>query len=204
MKYEQKNGWEIVDKTEKKQIFDFCELYKKYLDNGKTERLCVDYTVKLAQNAGFVEYNEKMPLNSGDKVYINNRGKSIILAVIGKKDITEGINLVASHIDSPRLDLKQNPLYEDTELALLKTHYYGGIKKYQWTTIPLAMYGVVVKADGTSVNIAIGDDEKDPVFCVTDLLPHLAQKQMSQKLSEAIPGENLNVLIGSIPNDDEK
>ena len=204
MKYEQKNGWEIIDKAEKKQVFDFCELYKKYLDNGKTERLCVEYTVKLAKDVGFVEYDENKPLNSGDKIYINNRDKSIILAVIGKKDITDGINLVAAHIDTPRLDLKQNPLYEDTDLALLKTHYYGGIKKYQWTTIPLAMYGVVVKADGTKVNIAIGDDENDPVFCVTDLLPHLAQKQMSQKLSEAIPGENLNVLIGSMPADTDK
>ena len=204
MKYEQKNGWEIISEDEKNQVYDFCELYKEYLNNGKTERLCVDYTISLAKEAGFAEFNETKKLVAGDKIYINNRGKSIILAVVGKKDITEGINLVAAHIDSPRLDLKQNPLYEDTDLALLKTHYYGGIKKYQWTTIPLAMYGVVVKADGTKVNIAIGDDENDPVFCVTDLLPHLAQKQMSQKLGEAIPGENLNVLIGSLPTDTEK
>ena len=199
MKYEQKNGWEIISEDEKNQVYDFCESYKEYLNNGKTERLCVDYTIALAKEAGFAEFNETKKLVAGDKIYINNRGKSIILAVVGKKDITEGINL-----DSPRLDLKQNPLYEDTDLALLKTHYYGGIKKYQWTTIPLAMYGVVVKADGTKVNIAIGDDENDPVFCVTDLLPHLAQKQMSQKLGEAIPGENLNVLIGSLPTDTEK
>ena len=204
MKYEQKNGWEIISEDEKNQVYDFCESYKEYLNNGKTERLCVDYTIALAKEAGFAEFNETKKLVAGDKIYINNRGKSIILAVVGKKDITEGINLVAAHIDSPRLDLKQNPLYEDTDLALLKTHYYGGIKKYQWTTIPLAMYGVVVKADGTKVNIAIGDDENDPVFCVTDLLPHLAQKQMSQKLGEAIPGENLNVLIGSLPTDTEK
>lgn len=204
MKYEQKNGWEIISENEKNQVYDFCESYKEYLDNGKTERLCIDYTIELAEKAGFIEYDETKKLSAGDKIYINNRGKSIILAVIGKKDITEGINLVAAHIDSPRLDLKQNPLYEDTDLALLKTHYYGGIKKYQWTTIPLAMYGVVVKADGTKVNISIGDDENDPVFCVTDLLPHLAQKQMSQKLGEAIPGENLNVLIGSLPADAEK
>ena len=204
MKYEQKNGWEIISDAEKNQIFDFCEAYKKYLDNSKTERLCVDYTIELAKHAGFVEFDENKALKNGDKIYINNRGKSIILAVIGEKNILEGINLVASHIDSPRLDLKQNPLYEDTDLALFKTHYYGGIKKYQWTTIPLAMYGVVVKADGTKINIAIGDDENDPVFCITDLLPHLAQKQMSQKISEAIPGENLNVLIGSIPDDSDK
>ena len=204
MKYEQKNGWEIINDDERKNVYDLCESYKEYLDNGKTERLCVDYTIELAEKAGYIEYDESKKLAAGDKIYINNRGKSVILAVIGQKDITEGINLVAAHIDSPRLDLKQNPLYEDTDLALFKTHYYGGIKKYQWTTIPLAMYGVVVKADGSKINIAIGDDEDDPVFCVTDLLPHLAQKQMSQKLGEAIPGENLNVLIGSLPADAEK
>ncbi len=204
MKYEQKNGWEIVKETEKKQIFDFCELYKDYLNKGKTERLCVENSIVLAETVGFKEFDENEKLNAGDKIYINNRGKALILAVIGENDITDGINLVASHIDSPRLDLKQNPLYEDTDLALFKTHYYGGIKKYQWTTIPLAIYGVVVKADGTKINIAIGDDENDPVFCITDLLPHLAQKQMTQKMGEAIPGENLNVLIGSMPGDTDK
>ncbi len=204
MRYEQKNGWEIVDDKEKKQIFDFCDLYKKYLDNGKTERLCVNYTIELAKKAGFIEFDESKKLNPGDKIYINNRNKSIVLAVVGKKPVADGINLVAAHIDSPRLDLKQNPLYEDTDLALFKTHYYGGIKKYQWTTIPLAMYGVVVKADGTKVEISMGDNDDEPAFCVTDLLPHLAQKQMSQKMSQAIPGENLNVLIGSMPADTDK
>lgn len=204
MRYEQKNGWEIVDEKEKKQIFELCDLYKKYLDNGKTERLCVNYTVSLAKEAGFTEFDENKKLNPGDKIYINNRDKSIILAIIGKSPVASGINLVAAHIDSPRLDLKQNPLYEDTDLALFKTHYYGGIKKYQWTTIPLAMYGVVVKSDGTKVEISIGDNDDEPAFCVTDLLPHLAQKQMSQKMSEAIPGENLNVLIGSMPSDTDK
>lgn len=204
MRYEQKNGWEIVDEKEKKQIFELCDLYKKYLDNGKTERLCVNYTISLAKEAGFTEFDENKKLNPGDKIYINNRDKSIILAIIGKSPVASGINLVAAHIDSPRLDLKQNPLYEDTDLALFKTHYYGGIKKYQWTTIPLAMYGVVVKSDGTKVEISIGDNDDEPAFCVTDLLPHLAQKQMSQKMSEAIPGENLNVLIGSMPSDTDK
>lgn len=204
MKYEQKNGWEIVDEKEKKQIFELCDSYKKYLDNGKTERLCVNYTISLAKEAGFTEFDENKKLNPGDKIYINNRDKSIILAIIGKSPVASGINLVAAHIDSPRLDLKQNPLYEDTDLALFKTHYYGGIKKYQWTTIPLAMYGVVVKSDGTKVEISIGDNDNEPAFCVTDLLPHLAQKQMSQKMSEAIPGENLNVLIGSMPSDTDK
>ena len=196
--------WNKYQGEKMKDVMDFNEDYKNYISLGKTERLCVDYTIELAKRAGYIEYDESQKLTAGDKIYINNRGKSIILAVIGQKDITDGINLVAAHIDSPRLDLKQNPLYEDTALALFKTHYYGGIKKYQWTTIPLAMYGVVVKADGSKINIAIGDDEDDPVFCVTDLLPHLAQKQMSQKLGEAIPGENLNVLIGSLPADAEK
>ena len=204
MAYVQKNGWLTLDADEKKSVFNLCEGYKDFLSNGKTERLCTSYSIELAEKEGFKEFDPKKPLKSGDKIYINNRRKSLMLAVIGKKDITEGIRLVAAHIDSPRLDLKQNPLYEDTELALFKTHYYGGIKKYQWTTIPLAVYGRVIKNDGTALDISIGDGENDPVFCVTDLLPHLAQKQMSQKMSEAVPGENLNILIGSLPSDAEK
>lgn len=204
MKYEQKNGWDIIEKEEKGLINDFCEPYKTYLDKGKTERECVKYSIELAEKYGFSEYDESKDLKPGDKIYVNNRDKSIMLAVIGEKPVTDGINFVAAHIDSPRLDLKQNPLYEDTDLALFKTHYYGGIKKYQWTTIPLAIYGTFVKADGSKVEFSIGDNDNDPVFCVTDLLPHLAQKQMSQKMNEAIPGENLNVLIGSLPADAEK
>ncbi|MBQ6908052.1 MAG: aminopeptidase [Clostridia bacterium] len=200
MKYEPVNGWKSADKNE---VFKFSEKYKDFLDNGKTERLCVKNAVKLAKKAGFSEYKNNAKLNQGDKIYINNRDKSIMLAVIGSQPITDGIRLVAAHIDSPRLDLKPNPLYEDTELALFKTHYYGGIKKYQWTTVPLAMYGVVVKKDGTKTEISIGDNEDDPVFCVTDLLPHLAAKQMGKKMSEGITGENLNILIGSIPTDSE-
>jgi len=176
MRYEQKNGWEIVDDKEKQQIFDLCDSYKKYLDNGKTERACVNYTIELAEKNGFIEFNESKKLNPGDKIYFNNRNKSITLAIIGKKPVEEGINLVAAHIDSPRLDLKQNPLYEDTDLALFKTRYYGGIKQYQWTTIPLAIYGVVVKSDGSKVDISIGDNDDEPAFCVTDLLPHLARR----------------------------
>ena len=167
MKYEQKNGWLTVEESSKQVIFDFCELYKSYLDNGKTERLCVKNSIKLAKEAGFVEYKETDKLKSGDKIYINNRDKSILLAVIGEKPVTDGIRLVAAHIDSPRLDLKQNPLYEDTDLALFKTHYYGGIKKYQWTATPLALYGTVVKADGTKVEISMGDNDDEPAFCVT-------------------------------------
>ena len=204
MAYIQKNGWLTLDADEKKSVFSLCEGYKDFLSNSKTERLCTSYSIELAEKEGFKEFDPKKPLKSGDKIYINNRRKSLMLAVIGKKYITEGIRLVAAHIDSPRLDLKQNPLYEDTELALFKTHYYGGIKKYQWTTIPLAVYGRIIKNDGTALDISIGDGENDPVFCVTDLLPHLAQKQMSQKMSEAVPGENLNILIGSLPSDAEK
>ena len=204
MKYEQKNGWSKVDENEKTQVFEFCESYKTFLNNSKTERLCVEYSINLAEKCGFTEYDDTKKLKPGDKVYINNRNKSIMLAVIGKNPVSDGIRLVAAHIDSPRLDLKQNPLYEDTDLALFKTHYYGGIKKYQWTAIPLAIYGTVVKADGTKIDISMGDNDDEPAFCVTDLLPHLAQKQMSQKISEAIPGENLNILVGSLPADADK
>lgn len=204
MKYNPKNGWEAVKPEEKEQIFSFCADYKTFLTRGKTERLCVDYSIQLAEAAGFKPLEAYERLKSGDKVYVNNRGKSLLLLVVGKRPVTDGLQLVAAHIDSPRLDLKQNPLYEDTDLALLKTHYYGGIKKYQWTALPLAIYGVVVHADGTRTEIAYGDGEDDPVFCVTDLLPHLAQKQMAQKLSEAITGESLNVLVGSMPADTDK
>lgn len=204
MIYEQKNGWETISETEKPAVFEFSESYKDFLNNGKTERMCVNTAVNLAKNAGFKEFDCTKKLNVGDKVYITNRNKGITLAVIGEKPLTDGIRLVAAHIDSPRLDLKQNPLYEDTDLALFKTHYYGGIKKYQWTTIPLSLYGVVVKSDGTKAEICVGDDESDPVFCVTDLLPHLAQKQMTQKMSDAVTGENLNVLIGGLPGDFDK
>ena len=140
-----------------------------------------------------------MGLKAGDKVYVNNRGKAVIMAVIGSEDIKKGVKLCAAHIDSPRLDLKQCPVYEDTEMALFKTHYYGGIKKYQWTVIPLALHGVIVKADGSKVTVTIGEDEDDPVFCVNDLLPHLAQDQMKRNLAQGIKGEELNIVIGSRP-----
>lgn len=199
MKYEQKNGWLTVEESSKQVIFDFCELYKSFLDNGKTERLCVKNSIKLAKEAGFVEYKETDKLKSGDKIYINNRDKSILLAVIGEKPVTDGIRLVAAHIDSPRLDLKQNPLYEDTDLALFKTHYYGGIKKYQWTALPLALHGVFAKKDGSVVEVVIGEDEGDPKFVINDLLPHLSREQNKRTLSDGIRGEELNVLIGSMP-----
>ena len=176
----------------------FCEGYKKFLDAAKTEREAVEYTVKLLKDHGFIEFKPGMGLKAGDKVYVNNRGKAVIMAVIGSEDIKKGVKLCAAHIDSPRLDLKQCPVYEDTEMALFKTHYYGGIKKYQWTVIPLALHGVIVKADGSKVTV-IGEDEDDPVFCVNDLLPHLAQDQMKRNLAQGIKGEELNIVIGSRP-----
>lgn len=201
---QRKNGYSRIDEAEEKAIFEFAEGYKKFLDTAKTEREAVCEAVKVLEENGFVEYKKDMKLSEGDKIYRNNRGKAIIAAVIGSAPIAEGVRLCAAHIDSPRLDLKQNPLYEDCELALFKTHYYGGIKKYQWTTIPLSLHGVIIKADGTTVTVNIGEDENDPVFCVTDLLPHLATEQMTRTATKIIRGEDLNLLIGSIPfRDDE-
>jgi len=199
---ERKSAWTKI--ADKKIVFKFCDEYIKYLNNSKTERLCVNYTRRLAEAAGFRELESVDELKSGTKVYKINRNKNIVLAVIGKQSIDNGINLVAAHIDSPRLDLKQIPLYEDCNTALLKTHYYGGIKKYQWTAIPLSLIGVAVLEDGTVIDINIGESENDPVFTITDLLPHLASDQMTKKLSAGIEGEELNVLAGSIPADCEK
>lgn len=201
---QRKNGYERINETEEKAVFAFAEDYKNFLNTAKTEREAVCEAVKLLEANGFVEYKKDMKLKAGDKIYSNNRGKAVIAAVIGTSPVDEGVRLCAAHIDSPRLDLKQNPLYEDNELALFKTHYYGGIKKYQWTTIPLSLHGVIIKADGTSITVNIGEDENDPVFCVTDLLPHLATEQMTRTATKIIRGEDLNLLIGSIPfRDDE-
>lgn len=197
--YEPKHAMEIIDDETVKRADEFCEGYKSYLDEAKIERESVEFFVNEAQKRGYTEFDNKKKYSAGDKVYYNNRGKSVILCVIGKKSVGEGVKISAAHIDSPRLDLKPNPLYEDTNLALFKTHYYGGIKKYQWTAIPLALHGVVVKADGEKVKVRIGEDEGDPQFVVTDLLPHLAQEQMKQTMAEGIKGENLNILIGSRP-----
>ena len=197
--YEPKHAMEIVDDAVVKAADDFCEGYKKYLDEAKIERETVDFFVKEAEAKGYTEFDRSKKYNAGDKVYYNNRGKAIILCVFGKKSIAEGVKISAAHIDSPRLDLKPNPLYEDTSLAFLKTHYYGGIKKYQWTTIPLALHGVIVKANGESVKVCIGEDDNDPQFVITDLLPHLAGDQMKQTMSDGIKGEQLNILIGSRP-----
>lgn len=183
----------------------FCEGYKDFLNQSKTEREAVKYAISTAERMGYVPFKKGMSLKAGDKVYYNNRGKAIVLAVIGKEDISKGVKICVAHIDSPRLDLKQNPIYEDSELALFKTHYYGGIKKYQWTAIPLSLHGVVVKKDGSKVEINIGENDDEPVFCVTDLLIHLASEQMKQPLATGVKGENLNILIGSRPfkDDDE-
>jgi len=179
----------------------FCEGYKAYLDTSKTEREAVTTTVKLAEAAGFTAYDKTKAYVAGDKVYFNNHGKSICLAVIGEDGAKNGVKIAAAHIDSPRLDLKPIPLYENNEMALLKTHYYGGVKKYQWTATPLAMHGVISKADGTCVEVSIGEDDhpEEPKFCITDLLPHLAAEQMSKTLAAGIAGEDLNILVGSRP-----
>lgn len=182
---------------------DFCETYKDFLDSSKTEREAAATAITLAKEEGFKEYVPGMQLKTGDKVYCCNRGKAVILAVIGKEPAKDGVRLAAAHIDSPRIDLKQNPLYEDNEVALFKTHYYGGIKKYQWTAIPLALHGVAVKKDGTKVTLCIGEEEGDPVFFISDLLPHLAQEQVKRTLNEGIKGEELNVLVGSRPFRDD-
>lgn len=194
-----RNAYQIMSDEEIAKCNEFCEGYKDFLNQAKTEREAVKFAIATAEKNGYVPFVKGMSLKAGDKVYYNNRGKAIIFAVIGKEDISKGVKICASHIDSPRLDLKQNPLYQDDELALFKTHYYGGIKKYQWTTIPLSLHGVIIKRDGSKVEVNIGEDENDPVFCVTDLLIHLATDQMQKNLSKAIEGEKLNILIGSQP-----
>lgn len=177
----------------------FCEGYKSFLNMAKTEREAADFAVAAAIEKGFKKFDRNAKYQPGDKVYLNNRGKAVILAVIGDQPVENGTCIAASHVDAPRLDLKPNPLYEDSEMALFKTHYYGGIKKYQWTTIPLALHGVVIRADGASIPVVIGEDEDEPCFVITDLLPHLAAEQSKRTLGEAIKGEDLNVLIGSYP-----
>ena len=199
-----KNVYEEISDKEKKKMLDICEEYRRFISYHKTERECVKGIICAAQEFGYVPLESKDTLKAGDKVYAVNRGKNVFMAVIGNEDITNGVNIAGAHIDSPRLDLKQNPLYESTDMALLKTHYYGGLKKYQWTVIPLAIHGVVITSDGEKHEISIGEGKNDPVFCVTDLLPHLAREQMSKKMSEGIEGEKLNVLIAGMPyNDDE-
>ena len=198
------NGWKTVDTRKKESIFNFSKDYMNFLNKAKTEREFIVEATKMAKENGYKDIAEFESLQPGDKVYFINREKSMYLAIIGRENIEKGLHIIGSHIDSPRLDLKPNPLYEDSELAYLKTHYYGGIKKYQWTTIPLSIHGVFVKPNGEKVSVNIGEDENDPIFTITDLLPHLAQDQMEKKLKNGIDGEDLNLLVGSIPYQDEK
>ena len=177
----------------------FCEGYKAFINASKTEREAVRTAVRMAEERGFVPFEPDKKYNPGDRVYLNNRGKALLLAVIGSEPIEKGVNIAAAHIDSPRIDLKPNPVFEDGELAYFKTHYYGGTKKYQWTVTPLALHGVVVKADGEKVEVCLGEKEEEPCFLITDLLPHLAAEQCKRPLSEGIKGEELNILIGSRP-----
>ncbi len=197
--YKPENGLSRISEEEKKKAFDFCEGYKTFLNNAKTEREAVTEAVAIAEKAGFKPYDKTKKYVAGDKYYVNNRGKSAVFVVIGKQPADKGVRIGAAHIDSPRLDLKPNPLYEDIELALFKTHYYGGIKKYQWTTIPLALHGVFVKKNGEKITVSVGENENEPCFVVSDLLPHLAQEQNKRSLSDGIRGEELNVLVGSCP-----
>ena len=199
-----KNGWTNVSDEEKEKIFNYCAGYMDFLNKSKTEREIIKNATQMARERGYRDISEYDHLNAGDKVYYVNREKNLFLAVIGNESIENGVNIIGSHADSPRLDLKPNPIYEDKEFAYFKTHYYGGIKKYQWTAIPLSIHGVIVKRDGEKVEVNIGENENDPIFTITDLLPHLAQDQMQKKLKDGVEGENLNLLIGSIPYKDNK
>ena len=196
---EKKSGWLETDSEKFGKIFEFCNGYMEFLNRSKIEREFAANARKLAEENGFKDINTQENLKPGDKVYFVNREKSVYLAVIGEQKLENGLHIVGAHIDSPRLDLKPNPLYEDGELAYFNTHYYGGIKKYQWTTIPLSIHGVMIKANGEKIIINIGEDENDPIFTITDLLPHLAKDQEAKRLREAIEGENLDLLVGSIP-----
>ena len=199
---QRKNGYDRVPAQEIPAMERYCSLYKTFLHQGKTERECARVAVELAEKAGFKPYERGMELKPGDRIYRVNRGKSVMLAVIGKQSLEKGAQIVAAHIDSPRLDLKPNPLYEDSELAFFKTHYYCGIRKYQWVTIPLELHGVVAKKDGTVAEVRLGEDQ-EPKFVITDLLPHLGGEQGKKPLNEAVPGESLNILLGSCPSGEE-
>ena len=197
-------GWKNLDTREKEAIFSFSNGYIKFLNTAKTEREAVCVAKEIAESNGFRDISTFDKLNPGDRVYFVNREKSMYLAILGTEKLEKGVQIIGSHIDSPRLDLKPNPLYEDSGFAYFKTHYYGGIKKYQWTAIPLSIHGVIVKSNGQKINVNIGEDDSDPIFTITDLLPHLAQDQMEKKLKNGIDGEDLNLLLGSIPCDNEK
>ena len=202
------NAWKKYDEAGLKEVFEYCEGYKKYISDCKTERECVSESIRIAETYGYRNLEDviknKETLKSGDKVYANNMGKGIALFLIGEEPMAAGCTILGAHVDSPRLDIKQNPLYEDKEFAMLDTHYYGGIKKYQWVTLPLALHGVVVKKDKTVIELNIGEDDSDPIVGISDLLVHLSADQMSKKASNVIEGEDLNVTIGSMPLDGEE
>ncbi|MFW5991584.1 MAG: aminopeptidase [Halanaerobiaceae bacterium] len=205
--YKARNAWLEMEEVEHNEIFSFCDEYAGFLSENKTEREFVKRSVELLEEEGFKNIQDKKMLKKGDKIYKVNRNKAVMAAVIGEKPLSEGLNIVGAHVDSPRIDLKPNPLYEKSELAFFNTHYYGGIKKYQWVSIPLALHGVIVKEDGSKVDVKIGNNDQDPVFYISDLLPHLGKDQMQKKMSEGINGEQLNLMIGSIPaskNKEEK
>ena len=202
------NAWKKYNEETIKDVFSFCEDYKDFISKCKTERECVNETIEIVKRQGYRDLNDyitsQTPLKPGDKVYANNYGKTIALFVIGKEPIEAGLKILGAHIDSPRIDLKQNPVYEDSDIALLDTHYYGGIKKYHWVATPLAMHGVVCKKDGSVINVNIGEDDNDPVFCISDLLIHLSRELMTKPAAKVVEGEALNVLCGSIPLENEE
>ncbi|MBI4656851.1 MAG: aminopeptidase [Elusimicrobia bacterium] len=208
LNYTNKNGYEKISPQELKKIEEICGLYMKFLGSAKTEREAHDEAIKLLEEKGFGNIErfetQKLKLKPGDRIYKSCSGKTLMAVIIGKRPLEEGMHIVGAHIDAPRIDVKQNPLYENGDLALLDTHYYGGIKKYQWVTIPLALHGVFVKPGGEKIKVTVGENPEDPVFCITDLLPHLAQDQMKKALSEGIEGENLDVVAGSVPAADRK
>lgn len=203
LSYKKRNVYEEADAARIAKIFEYAEGYKSFLDQAKTEREATDTAITAAEKEGYTPYHLGEPLKVGDKRYYNNGGKSVVFLRVGEGDLeTEGVRIIAAHIDAPRIDLKQVPLYEDSGMGFMKTHYYGGIKKYQWTAIPLALHGVMVRGDGETVKVSIGEEEGDPIFYINDLLPHLAAKQGAETLSSAIAGETLNILIGGLPYDD--
>lgn len=204
LEYKNRSAFESISEDELERSFAYAESYKLFLDNCKTEREAVKYSVAMAKRRGYTEYRLGDDIVVGGRYYYNNRGKQLVVFRVGEEPLENGAYIMAAHIDSPRLDLKQNPLYEDSGLGLFKTHYYGGIKKYQWTAVPLALHGIVMKSDGTSVDICIGEDEDEPIFYVSDLLPHLAKDQMSKSLAEGITGEGLNIIVGSEPYREEE
>ncbi len=204
LEYKNKSTFDSISEDELERSFAYAECYKLFLDSAKTEREAVKYSVAMAEKKGYVPYNFGDELKVGGTYYYNNRGKMLILFRVGEEPLENGAYIVAAHVDSPRIDLKQNPLYEDSGFGLFKTHYYGGVKKYQWTAVPLALHGVVVKSNNEVVDICIGEDEDEPIFYISDLLPHLAKDQMGKSLAEGITGEGLNIIVGSEPYREEE